>query len=266
MIWRVFAARGMGYFAGRRGLQRYHAGGGLQRPPDPSAPKGSIAGTVTSSDTGLALPGVTVGFGGLTTNTTPPFPDFLAPATSGANGAYSLQAPAGTYGDLVYDRPGWDRVVVSPVEVPAGGTRALSFALRRDWAAARGGADIDTSDNSGAPFGCGAAQLIDQSLGTGWSALNPGNPARCPDGGHRTACDDRHHGVRDGSRQHVRRRRDGDDQGLPVETSADGVNFRLAKAGAFTLADARAAEHGRADGERHRRAVHPADAALAAGR
>ena len=109
----------------------------------PNAPKGNVAGTVTSADTGLPLPGVTVGFGGLTTVTNPPFPDYLA-ATSGANGAYSLQAPAGTYGDLVYDRPGWDRVVVSPVEVPAGGTRALNFALRRDWAAARGGARRST--------------------------------------------------------------------------------------------------------------------------
>jgi hypothetical protein len=30
-------------------------------PPDPSAPKGRVAGTVTSADTGLPLAGVAVG-------------------------------------------------------------------------------------------------------------------------------------------------------------------------------------------------------------
>ena len=43
--------------------------------------------------------------------------------------------------------------------------------MRRDWASVKAGAEVTgTSDDSWAPFGCGAAALFDQSQGQGWSA------------------------------------------------------------------------------------------------
>ncbi|HET8759309.1 MAG TPA: M36 family metallopeptidase [Solirubrobacteraceae bacterium] len=244
LIWQVFADRGMGFFAGVADSSDTSPEEDFNLPPDPAAPKGNVAGTVTSADTGLPLAAVSVGFGGLTTD--PSFPDYVAPATTGANGAYTLQAPAGTYGGLVFDRPGWDRVTARSLQVPANGTRSLNAALRRDWASARGGADvIATSDDTGLGFGCGVDQLIDQNQGVGWSAFNPdSDDPENPGAGPPTAVielpariDISAFGMDPGSTC-------GDDltattKDYRVETSADGVNFTIAKAGAFTLADAR---------------------------
>ncbi|HEX5618487.1 MAG TPA: M36 family metallopeptidase, partial [Solirubrobacteraceae bacterium] len=243
-IWDVFANRGMGFFAGVADSSDTSPAEDFNVPPDPAAPKGRVAGTVTSSDTGLTLSSVKIGFGGLTTDST--FPDYVAPTTSAANGAYSLQAPAGTYGGLVFERPGWDRVTARSVQVPAGGTRALNVALRRDWASRRGGgAVIDTSDDTGADFGCGVDELIDQSLGVGWSPFNPAGPDAPPEiTGSPTAViqlpatiDITAFGMDPGNTC-------GDDptattKDYRVETSATGApgTFKVAKAGAFTLAD-----------------------------
>jgi hypothetical protein len=47
----------------------------------------------------------------------------------------------------------------------------MDWALRRDWAAVSGGARVTgTNDDTGAPFGCGAAAMFDGSVGMGWSA------------------------------------------------------------------------------------------------
>jgi extracellular elastinolytic metalloproteinase len=243
LIWDVFADRGMGFFAGVADSSDTSPAEDFNLPPDPAAPKGRVAGTTTSADTGLTLSTVRVGFGGLTTDAS--FPDYVAPTTSAANGTYSLQAPAGTYGGLVFERPGWDRVTARSVQVPGNGTRALNVALRRDWASARGGgAVIDTSDDTGAPFGCGVDELIDQSLGVGWSPFNPDGPDAPPEiTGPPTAViqlpatiDITAFGMDPGNTC-------GDDptattKDYRVETSADGVNFKIAKTGAFTLADA----------------------------
>src|SRR5204862_2426249 len=124
------------YFAGVADSSDVSPVEDFNMPPAPGTPTGRVAGTITSADTGLPLPGVRVGFGGLTTDVA--FAERLAPATSAATGSYSLQAPAGTYGNVFYDRPGWDRVTVRSVTVPAGGTVTRNVALRRDWASARG--------------------------------------------------------------------------------------------------------------------------------
>src|SRR4029079_2386258 len=104
LIWQVFAARGMGYFAGAADSSDVSPIQDFRVPPAPTAGKGRIAGTVTSADPGLPLPCAAVCIGGLGTNVS--FAERVAPTTSAANGSYSLQAPAGTYGNLFYDRPG----------------------------------------------------------------------------------------------------------------------------------------------------------------
>ena len=62
-----------------------------------------------------------------------------------------------------------------------GGPRASTSALRRDWAAEAGGAAVLRNpalyDDTGAPFGCGLAQLIDQCRwASGGRPFQPGQP------------------------------------------------------------------------------------------
>jgi hypothetical protein len=238
LIWQVFADRGMGFFAGVADSSDTSPAEDFNTPPAPGAPTGTVAGTVTSADTGLPLSTVTVGFGGLTTD--PTFPDYVAPATSGTNGAYSLQAPAGTYGGLVFDRPGWDRVTARSLQVPANGTRAQNATLRRDWASARGGADIiDTSDDTGVDFGCGVAGLTDQNQGVGWSAFNPNSTdPENPHAGPPTATIELPATIDISAFSMDPGATCGDDPSAAtkdyrIETSANGTTFKVAKAGAF---------------------------------
>ncbi len=170
-IWQVFANRGMGYLA-------YADGGGdvsptadFSVPPAPGGPTGRTTGTVTSLETGLYLGNVTVGLESLTGEAS--FADRLATQTA-ANGGYALDAPAGTYGELAVERPGYDRVTVPTFAVTGGGTRVQDVALRRDWAAGAGGATVSGTDNTGGGIGCGLARLNDQLLTSGWSAVNGG--------------------------------------------------------------------------------------------
>jgi PKD repeat protein len=69
---------------------------------------------------------------------------------------------------------GWD-AEVSSLAVPGGGTIAFNPVLRRDWAAARGGAVV--TDSNGREYtanGCGPSAAVDQSLGTAWSTQASG--------------------------------------------------------------------------------------------
>jgi hypothetical protein len=157
-IWQVFANRGMGYFASA-GAESF----GLP----PAGPRGTTTGTVTSLESGLALPNATVGLANLVGEAG--FADRLATQTA-ANGTYALAAAAGTYAGLTVERPGYSRVTVPGFAVSPGATRVQNVALRRNWAASAGGALVTSGDNSGAPYGCGRARLIDQRLESGWSA------------------------------------------------------------------------------------------------
>jgi extracellular elastinolytic metalloproteinase len=244
-IWQVFAHRGMGFFAGAADSSDTSPAQDFNMPPATNAPKGKVAGTVTSADTGLPLSGVKIGFGGLTTVTSPtPFPDRVPPTTSSASGRYSLTAPAGKYGGLVYDRPGWDRVTARSLVVPANGTKTNNVTLRRDWASARGGGDVtQVSDDTGAPFGCGVDELIDQAQGVGWSPFNPastdpGNPHK----GLPTATIKLPQTIDIAAFGLDPSQTCGDDptaqtKGYRIQTSADGVHFATAKQGSFTEDD-----------------------------
>jgi extracellular elastinolytic metalloproteinase len=245
LIWQVFAGRGMGFFAGVLDSSDTHPVEDFHTPPT-SPNRGTVAGTITSADTGLPLGGASVGFGGLTTVTSPTaFPDRIPPATSGANGRYTLNAPSGRYGDLVYDKAGWDRVTAARFTIPVNATATRNVALRRDWSSARGGAAVTQfSDDTGGPFGCGVDQLIDQSQGIGWSPFNPATDSadkppeitspptatiKLPQTIDITAF-----GMNPSNTC-------GDDptaqtKAFQVFTSSDGVHFALAKQGSFTPA------------------------------
>src|SRR4029079_16883130 len=248
-IGEVFADRGRGFYASAIDSSDVTPVEDFNTPPDPAAGTGEVTGHVTSADTGRPLPFVTVGFGGLTTTTKNsflPFPERLATVTEGT-GAYGLTAPVGRYGALTFvGAGGYDVVSVPDFEVTANG-RTQNAALRRDWSAGKGGAEVikDDSkyDNTGGDFGCGLDQLIDQSRGAGNSAFNPNSSD--PDNPHLgpptaliklpTAVDIKAFGLDPSNTC-------GDDpsaatKDYKIETSTDGVHFAVAKQGTFTPAN-----------------------------
>ena len=244
-LWSVFAGRGMGFYASTDNGYDPAPISDFSTPPPPGAAKGTIAGLVTDIDTGLPVQGALIGVGGHMTD--PTFPDYLA-ATSGADGRYAItDVPEGSYPVLASPPSvGYDPAKLAGVTVPPGGTATRDAALRRDWAAYRGGAEVSGNDDVNASGGCGQQALVDQSLLQGYSpfsaaaptvfgnphpgedpyvviklpkaitvetfAVDPGNT--CGDDGSATTKD------------------------YTIETSADGTTFAVARQGAFAPADA----------------------------
>jgi hypothetical protein len=244
LVWTVFRNRGMGFFAGAADGSDIAPVEDFTAPPAPGGPTGTISGTVTSADTGLPVSGLTVGIGGLAINPSPVGP--LA-GTTDANGHYSFSnVPAGNYGKLVvYTAAGFDQDTATHVPVSSGANTVENFAIHRDWAASKGGASItQVSDNTGADFGCGADQLIDQTQGIGWSAFNPtsadpgnphnGNPTvtiQLPQAINvRAFLADPGNTCGDGASSTTK--------GYKIETSTNGVTFTVASQGNFAPADA----------------------------
>jgi hypothetical protein len=138
-------------------------------------------------------------------------------------------------------------VAIDDVRVAAGETTTHDVALRRDWAAASGGAEIlrDPSkyDDTGAPFGCGLAQLIDQSLGSGWSPFNPdSSDPENPHIGPPTAVVELPQTIDVSAFGLDPSSTCGDDptattKDYRIETSSNGQDFAVAKQGTFTIDD-----------------------------
>jgi hypothetical protein len=181
LIWSVFRKRGMGYFAAAADGADFLPIEDFSRPPDPNAPTGSVTGTVINADSGLPIAGVLVEFGGHASR--PEFDEFFADTTD-ANGHYTISGvPVGTYPKLAFQpSAGFDQVISRNVPITQDSTAVRNAAMQRDWSSLSGGAQIThVSDDTGAEAGCGAAQALDQSQGTTWSAFNPtsmdpGNP------------------------------------------------------------------------------------------
>jgi len=167
-IWRVFAARGMGWFAGTVNGDDSVPAQDFSMPPKPGSPRGALRGTVTDADTGRPVAGVAVAIGGHTSGS----PVSYADVTDG-HGRYDIRGVwSGTYPKVTASGTGYDSVV-RPVTVPGGTTTVVNFAVRRDWAAGSGGAAVTAFDGPDfTPFGCGPAAAIDQSLGTGWGSTS----------------------------------------------------------------------------------------------
>jgi hypothetical protein len=185
LIWSVFRHRGMGYFAAATDGADTHPVEDFTSPPAPGTATGSVTGVVTNADSGLPIPGVLVGFGGHASR--PEFDEFFAAVTD-ANGRYTITGvPVGSYPKLGFQASaGFDQEVARNVPISQDTTTVRNMAMRRDWSSLAGGAQIAAiSDDTGADFGCGGAQALDQSQGTTWSAFNPisadpGNPHAGP--------------------------------------------------------------------------------------
>jgi extracellular elastinolytic metalloproteinase len=169
-IWKVFAKRGMGYFAAATDGGDTAPVEDFSLPPAPGSPKGSLTGTVTDSATGAGIPGVTVAFGGHDSGFAGSYQ-----ATTAANGKYTISGVYhGTYAKVYAKGAGFDEKVAT---LKIAGAVKQDWALRRDWAASSGGGVVTGFNGlDGNPYGCGTNQMIDQSQGTGWSSdgVRPG--------------------------------------------------------------------------------------------
>ncbi len=227
-IWKVFATRGMGFFAGTVSGDDLHPVEDFSTPPSARTPRGTLTGAVTDEGTGAGVKGATVAFGGHNSG----FPgDYTA--TTDANGGYSISGILpGTYPDVVVGGAGYDSQV-STVSVGRGAT-TRNWAVRRDWAAASGGASVtDFNGPDYTAYGCGPSALLDQSLGSGWgsdagpakhvvvklpSAVDVSTIAIDPS----NTCGDKANAAT---------------AGYTVETSTDGTTWVPAGSGTFTSAD-----------------------------
>jgi hypothetical protein len=167
VLWRLFAARGMGWYAGAiDGGDAFPAESFKMRPRPGLAP-GAIAGTLTDDQTGEPVSGIRVVITG--------HGDRYA-ATTGPDGRFVIRdVPRGTYLKVTVSGRGYAgftrRVTVRTDQV-----KNLTGTLRRDWAAASGGAAVvDFNGPDFTPYGCGPAHAIDLQQGTGWSSSTGGD-------------------------------------------------------------------------------------------
>jgi len=235
-IWKVFAARGMGYFAGSLGGDDTTPGADFHTPPAGTR-TADVTGTVTDQDTGKPVAGITVtlAFQGGSGAANPS-------AVTGADGRYRIASvPVGTYPKLSATGPGYDPASSSVTVGTNGGTQ--DFAVRRDYAAASGGASITSFNGPDFSPACGPTGAIDTSQATGWGSTtgdDAGTPtnvfvpkfivvdlkqavdvtqfavdpaATCGDGGSAST------------------------GAYSIEVSADGTTWTPAASGTFTVAD-----------------------------
>lgn len=166
-IWSVFAKRGMGWFASVSGSADTSAVEDFRLPPSPETPRATITGTVTDDQTGEPVAGAVVYLGG--------HPTYAG--VTDAQGAYSISyVPEGDYPELIAHAPAYDLGIV-PLEVEAPEVEA-DIAIRRDWAALVGGAELVDSNGPDYGAGCQAVNALDLDYGLGWaSAVTDGRLA-----------------------------------------------------------------------------------------
>jgi len=171
-IWSVFAERGMGWFASATDGADASVVEDFQTKPRPGTPRRVITGSVTDAGTRAPIQGALVRIPGHSSA----LGDYSA--TTDADGEYRIsRVLAGRYPEITAQAPGYD--VASQVADTRARDIEVDFELRRDWAAASGGASIeDFNGPDYTDFGCGPANAIDLDYGLGWgSTVTDGSPA-----------------------------------------------------------------------------------------
>jgi extracellular elastinolytic metalloproteinase len=170
VIWRVFAHRGMGYFASTVDGDDVTPTESFALPRTCATTScGRITGRLTDSVTGRAVAGVLVAIGGHASG----FAGTDLRATTRRDGRFTIRrVPFHTYPDVIIDRRGLDPIVLHDVRV--NGTKKIHRAVTRDWAALDGGASlIRFTPPNYATFGCGPKAAFDRSVGVGWGSDAP---------------------------------------------------------------------------------------------
>ncbi|MEU7904587.1 M36 family metallopeptidase [Actinoplanes sp. NPDC049118] len=164
-IWKVFARRGMGYYAGSTDGSDTDVVEDFSMPPTTGTPRGTVTGKVTDTDTGLAIAGATVGFGGHLSGFAS---DYVA--VTAADGTYTINGVLpGTYPEVYTQAVGFDSIAKT-VYVGARANR-VDWPLRRDWAATAGGSSVESFTGPDfTAYRCGPTHLFDQSSGSGWGS------------------------------------------------------------------------------------------------
>jgi extracellular elastinolytic metalloproteinase len=164
-IWQVFAKRGMGFFAASVDGDDAAPVEDFSLPPSPNTPRGTLTGTVTDSDTGTAVAGVEVGFGGHASSFAGDYQTNTA-----ADGTYTITGILpGTYAKVFVRGAGYDPATQT-LSI-ASRTNTVDWRVRRDWAASAGGSSVVTFTGPDyTVFGCGPVRLFDQSQGAGWGS------------------------------------------------------------------------------------------------
>ena len=234
-IWKVFAHRGMGYFAAALSADDTKPDEDFSLPPGPHAPMATLTGKVTDDASGAPVGGVTVSISGHASG----FPGADFSAVTAADGTYTIHnVPQGTYRKVYASGNGYEPQIRT-VGVRSGSS--ADWALRRDWAAASGGAAV--TEFTGPDFsdsGCGPNGLIDMS-GTVWGSEAKG-------GSNGTGVDPVHNTVKLPTAVDVSELRIdptagcGDDKTASlgdyrIETSTDGTTWVTAAEGHFKPAD-----------------------------
>ncbi len=170
-LWRIFAQRGMGWYAGTVDGVDTAPAEDFHTPPAPSRGVGTLAGFVTDPLTGDPVQGVRVTITGH-----PGYTD-----VTNANGIYQIDnVRPGRYQKVVVAGGGYEQVVK---KVTVRGTfTQKDFQTRRDWAAAPAGAQVyDFTGPDYTDFGCGPEGAIDLSQGQVWGSTT-GNDNGDPTG------------------------------------------------------------------------------------
>jgi extracellular elastinolytic metalloproteinase len=163
-IWSVFARRGMGYFAAAVDGDDFQPVEDFSMPPAAGTPRGSLTGKVTDQDTGAAVAGLSVGFGGHASGFAGSYQTVTA-----ADGSYTISGILpGTYAKVFARGAGYD-TVVKTLSIPSHAVTE-NWSVRRDWAASSGGGAVVSFTGPDYTPDCGPAKLIDQSQVGGWGS------------------------------------------------------------------------------------------------
>ena len=159
-LWTIFAARGLGYFAASIDSADAAPVEDFSPPPPADAQPGTLSGVVRDAAGAPVADAVVLVAG------------FSAVATTDENGTYTIEGLApGTYPKVIARAAGFEPDVVEAT-VTANDTAAVDFVIRRDWAASSGGAQVASFDGPDyTRFGCGPANALDLSSGTGWGSI-----------------------------------------------------------------------------------------------
>jgi hypothetical protein len=164
-IWKVFAARGMGWFAAALDGGDVTPIEDFSMPPARDASRTSLTGTVTDTDSGAPVAGATVSIAGHNSGFAGSYE-----ATTDAQGRYTIAniLPGGTYPEVNAMLAGYEPDI-RDVRLRVGKNRA-DWKLRRDWAATSGGSQVtEANGDDYSDIGCGPRAAVDIMQRTGWS-------------------------------------------------------------------------------------------------